>query len=201
MRPLIGLVFFSFVFNVSFSQEKTIADLQEAYKFESGNKSLFMAYADKASEEGYPSIALFFKSISSVSGIHASNFEKVLGKMGIEAIQGNQVIGVATTGDNLQEAFRSVRIEAGIKYTEYLEVAKSENQTTAVKAIRWAKETHQQSLQIYLNTIEAFNDGKIAGLPSFYWVCPKCGNLYAVSYPEATCSFCGTEREKFLKIQ
>jgi rubrerythrin len=189
------------ILNGAFSQEKTIGALQEAYKFESGNKALFMAFSEQAAKEGFPSIAVFFKAVSSVAGIHAENYRKVLEKLGVSAIPGNLEISVASTGDNLQEAFRSVRIEAGIKYAEYMDVAKSENQTTAVKAFRWAKETHQQSLQIYLNAIDALSNGKIASLPSFYWICPKCGNLYDTAKPEETCSFCGTEREKFVKVQ
>ncbi|MFH1160330.1 MAG: ferritin family protein [bacterium] len=187
--------------NKLFSQQKTIANLTEAYRFESANSVLFDAYANQAQKEGYPQIATFFKAVAKVANIHAANFQTVLGKMGSTVTPGTTSVVPMSTQIDLDEAMKSVRIEAGIKYAEYMDQAQKDGATSAVKALRWAKETHQQSLDKYINASSALQNGKTSSLPAFYWVCPKCGNLYDVPKPEETCGFCSTERKKFIKVQ
>lgn len=184
-----------------FSQNKTAAYLTEAYRSESGNSALFAAYATDADKQGLPKVATFFRAISKTASIHAGNFKKVLSQMGVTVTPSSPVIISQTPEQNLENAFQSVRIEAGIKYKEYLDQAQADGENTAAKALRWAKETEQQSLQLFSNVLEALSNEKTATLPAFYWICPKCGNLYDVPNPEKECSFCYTEREKFIKVK
>lgn len=184
-----------------FPQNKTSGYLTEAYRFESGNSALFTAYAAQAEKEGAVRVALFFRAIAQSASVHAGNFQKILSQMGITVSPSKPQIVLRTPRENVEEAFHSVRMEAGIKYAEYMEQAKAEGETNALKALRWAKETEQESLELYTNVISALADDKSSTLPSIYWVCPKCGNLYDVAAPEKECSFCYTERGKFIKIQ
>jgi len=184
-----------------FSQSKTAANLTEAYRFESNNSPLFSSYAEQAEKEGMPEVANFFRAISKTASIHADNFQKVLSAMGVTVTPTQPVIIVKTSKLNIEDALKSVRIEAGIKYAEYLEQAKTDSEKGAVKELRWAKETEQQSLQLFVNVADALANENMNSLPTFYWVCPKCGNLYDVADQENECSYCFTEKEKFLKIQ
>lgn len=184
-----------------FSQSKTAAYLTEAYRSESGNSILFAAFATDADKQGLPKVATFFRAISKTASIHAENFKKVLSQMGVTVIPSNPVIILKTPKLNLEDALQSVRLEAGIKYKEYLDQAQAERENNAAKALRWARETEQESLQLFINVADALSKEKTASLPAFYWVCPKCGNLYDVPNPEKECSFCYTEREKFIKVQ
>jgi len=184
-----------------FSQTKTATNLSEAYRFESANSIVFAAYAADADKQGLPKAATFFRAIAKTASVHAGNFEKVLSQMGITAEPSTPAIILKTPQLNIEDAFKEVRIEAGIKYQEYLNQAKADGENSAAKALRWAKETEQQSLQLFLNVAEAIGKENTNSLPEFYWVCPKCGNLYGVVSPEKECSFCYTEREKFVKVQ
>ncbi|MFC2101881.1 ferritin family protein [Bacteroidota bacterium] len=186
---------------MGFGQSKTSANLTEAYRFESGNSTLFAAYAADADKQGLPKVATFFRAIAKTASIHATNFEKVLSKMGTTVEPSNPAIIVKTPKLNIEDALREVRIEAGVKYQEYLDQATADGEKVAAKALRWAKETEQQSLQLFVNVSGALAQENTSTLPSYYWVCPKCGNLYDVPKPEKECSFCSTEREKFLKVQ
>jgi len=184
-----------------FSQQKTIANLTEAYRFESANSILFNAYAREAVKEGYPQIATFFKATGKMADIHAANFLTVLSKMGSPVAPGTPAVVPVSTQINLDEALKSVRIEAGVKYAEYMDQAQKDGAPGAVKALQWAKETHQESLDKYIQASQALQEGKTKTLPAFYWICPKYGNLFAVPKPDETCGFCGTERTKFIKVQ
>ena len=184
-----------------FSQSKTTANLTEAYRFESNNSPLFFAYAEQADKEGLPQVAVFFRAIAKTSSIHADSFQKILFQMGVTVAPSKPVIILKTTQLNIDDALKSVRIEAGIKYAEYLEQAKADGAKSAGKALRQAKETEQQSLQLFVDVASALANENTNSLPAFYWVCPKCGNLYSIANPEKECSFCYTEREKFIKIQ
>lgn len=184
-----------------YSQNKTAANLTEAYRFESGNSVLFTAYAKDADKQGLPKVAVFFRAIAKTASIHADNFQKVLSKMGVIVTPSATVPTLKTPKQNLEDAMQSVRIEAGIKFAEYLDQAKTDGENNAIKVIRWAKETEQQSLQFFSNAADALLKENTNTLPPFYYVCPKCGNLYNTADPEKECSFCLTEREKFIKIQ
>ncbi len=184
-----------------FTQDKTAANLTEAYRFESGNNVLFAAYAVDADKEGYPKVAAFFRAISKTASIHADNFEKVLSRMGVTVTPSTPAIIVKPSQMNIEDAMKEVRIEAGIKYAEYLDQAKTDGENNAVKALRWAKETEQKSLQLFVNIADALSKENTNSLPAFYLVCPKCGNLYDIANPEKECSFCFTERGKFIKVQ
>lgn len=184
-----------------FSQSKTAANLTEAYRFESGNSTLFAAYAADAEKQGLPKVATFFRAIAKTASIHAGNFEKVLSQMGVTVEPSAPAIILKTPKLNLEDAIKEVRIEAGVKYQEYLDQATADGEKVAAKALRWAKETEQQSLQLFLNVSGALAKENTTTLPSYYWVCPKCGNLYGIPNPEKECSYCSTEREKFLKVQ
>ncbi|MBL7138309.1 MAG: rubrerythrin family protein [Bacteroidales bacterium] len=199
LRPLI-LPLFLIPCLSGFTQNKTAGYLTEAYRFESNNSQLFAAYAEQADKEGLPRVALFFRAIAKTSSIHAGNFQKVLSQMGVAIAPSKPVIILNPSQLNIEDALKSVRMEAGIKYAEYLEQAKADGEKSAGKALRWAKETEQQSLQLFVNVVDALAKENTNSLPAFYWVCPKCGNLYDVANPEKECSFCYTEREKFIKI-
>ena len=183
-----------------FTQNKTVVNLTEACNFESTNIPLFAAYAEQADKEGLPKVATFFRAISKAASIHAANFQELLTKMGVTVTPIKTEISLMTPELNIQDALKLIRIEAGINYAEYLEQAKTDNEKSASKALRLARETEQQSLQLFVNVADALANENTKILPAFYWVCPNCGNLYDVPDPENECSFCNTGNGKFLKV-
>lgn len=184
-----------------FSQNNTAANLTEAYRFESNHAQIFTAYAGQAEKEDLPRVATFFRAVAKTASVHADNFQKVLSQMGITVTSSVPVINLQTSQINLEDALKDIRMQSGITYAAYLDKAKTNNETNASKALRWAKETEQKSLQNFTDVDDAIVRAITGSLPAFYWVCPKCGNLYNVADPEKECSFCYTEREKFVKVQ
>jgi len=184
-----------------FSQNKTTTNLKDAYRFESNHAQIFTAYAGQADKEGLPKVATFFRAVAKTASVHADNFQKVISQAGITVTSSVPAVNLQTSQLNVEEALKDIRIQSGITYAAYLDQAKNDNETNATKALRWAKETEQKSLQDFIDVDDAIVRAKTGSLPAFYWVCPKCGNLYNVAVPENECSFCYTEREKFVKVQ
>ena len=183
-----------------FSQDKTAANFTEAYRFESANSQLFDAYAKQATDEGLPKIALFFHAIAKTSSIHASNLKDLLSGMGVQVAPVKQTIILKTPKIHLDEALKSIRIQAGIKYAEYIQQAESDHETSAVAALKRIKESEQQNLEIYLKVMKALRNDIQNTLPDTYFICPTCGNLYTAEDSVENCRFCSTEKEKFIKL-
>ena len=183
------------------AQSKTVANITEAYRFEAGNIILFTAYAEQADKEGLQKVATFFRAIAKAASVHAGNFQKVLSQIGVTVAPPSPSIHAGTTKLNLEDALKKVRVESGITYEQYLDQAKTDGEDNAIKALRWAKETEQKSLQYFVNVDESLSRTDGGTLPAFYWVCPKCGNIYDIPDPEKECSFCYTEKEKFINVK
>jgi rubrerythrin len=180
--------------------DKTSANMVAAYKGEMTASANYSAFAEQAKKEGYLQIAILFNTASRSEAIHAANHKTVLEKMGVAVPAVTPVLSVKSTKENLAAAIGGETNEAQDLYPVYIATAKQENQTTAVKSMRWAMEVEKRHTIFFQNALAALNGNYMNTLPKFYWVCPKCGNTYDVPIPEGMCSFCGTANNRFLKI-
>ena len=99
-----------------------------------------------------------------------------------------------------EDAIKGESYEMTTMYPGFIATAKAENAMGAVKSFRWAMDTEKKHHIIYQEALTALNGNKTNTLSGVYWVCPKCGNTYSVAKPEASCSFCSSKREQFLKF-
>ena len=180
--------------------DKTIANLQSAFKGESTASARYAAYAIKAREEHLVYIAVLFEATSKAEEIHAANHKSVLEKMGQKADPVKPAFEVKSTGENLEAAIKGETYEMTTMYPEFIATAKAEDAQAAVKSFRWAMDTEKKHQVMYQNALTALNAKKADTLPKVYWVCPKCGNTYDVLKPEASCAFCSTKSDKFIKF-
>lgn len=179
---------------------KTADNLLAAYKGEYAASLRYAAFAEQARKEGFPQIAILFTAASRSEDVHAANHKTVLGKMGMAVPDYKPEITVATTKENLGSAIRGESNEVQDLYPGFITLAKQENETNAVRSMRWAMETEKRHTIFFQNATAALNGKYLDTLPKLYWVCPKCGNTYDVPSPEGMCSFCGTANNKFIKI-
>ena len=180
--------------------EKTIANLKEAYKGESTASAKYAAYADQAKKEGLTPIAILFSAASKAEAIHANNHKSVLEKLGQKVNPVKPAFTTKTTKENLEDAIKGESYEVTTMYAGFLETAKSEDVASATKSFRWANDTEKKHLKMYQKALEALNAKKTSTLPMVYWVCPKCGNTFDGANPEKECGFCGTPSSKYIKI-
>lgn len=188
------------VFSLFAGNEKTIANLKEAYKGESTASAKYAAYALQAKKENLEQIATMFEATSKAEAIHAGNHKAVLEKLGQKVDAVKPEFAVKTTLENLEDAIKGETYEISTMYPGFIAAAKDEGVSPASKSFAWAMDTEKKHLLIYKNALGALKDKKVASLPKVYWLCPKCGNTFDVAKPEASCSFCGTGREKFIRF-
>ena len=180
--------------------DKTIENLKAAFKGESTASAKYAAFARQAREEGLMQIATMFDATSKSEKIHAANHQAVLEKMGQKIDPVTPEYKLKTTKDNLEDAISGETYEMMTMYPDFIATAKAEEAMSAAKSFRWAMETEKKHQMMYQNALNALKAKTTDTLPKVYWVCPKCGNTYDVAKPEASCSFCSTANEKFIKF-
>jgi rubrerythrin len=193
-------MFFIWVGCFAGSPDKTIANLKEAFKGETTASAKYAAFATQAKKEGFPQIAAMFAATSKAEAIHADNHKKVLVSLGQKVESFKPQFAVKTTRENLEDALKGETYETTSMYPGFIATAKAENVSNAIKSMRWAMDTEKKHQVIYQDVLTALNANKTKTLPQVYWVCPKCGNTYNDLKPEATCSFCSTSSEKYIKF-
>jgi rubrerythrin len=179
---------------------KTIEDLKAGIKGETTASAKYAAFANKAREEGYDTIAKLFDAASRSESIHAANHIKVLETLGEKMEVFAPEFEVKTTAENLQAAIDGETYEVTTMYPQFLKDAENENVPDAMKSFTWASETEKKHQQFYTNALQALNMKNESTLSFEYAVCPVCGNTYAKANMDAECAFCMTPSERFITI-
>lgn len=181
--------------------EKTIKNLKEGIIGETTASKKYEAFAQKAREEGYDTIAILFDAASSAEAIHATNHAKVLEELGDSMEEFMPEFEVKTTAENLQAAIEGESYEVATMYPQFITDAKSENIVKAEKSFTWALDTEMKHNDFYAKALEAVNMGSESSLPTAYSVCPVCGNTYDLASVDDKCAFCLTDKEKFTEFR
>ncbi len=200
MRIIISVILMCIIGFSFAASEKTMVNLNAAYKGESTASAKYAAYAEQARKEGFIPIAIMFEATSKAEAVHALNHKAVIEKMGGKIAAFTPQFTVKTTRENLEDAIKGENYEIATMYPDYVKTAKDDNANDAVKSFRWAMETEKKHSLIYSNALNALNKNDLKSLPKVYWVCPKCGNTYDQAKPEDKCAFCYTSRDKFIKF-
>jgi rubrerythrin len=179
---------------------KTTENLKAGIKGETTASAKYAAFAQKAREEGYDTIAKLFDAASKSESIHAANHAKVLEALGEKMDEFKPEFEVKTTAENLQAAIDGESYEIATMYPQFITDAKTEKVDKAVKSFTWAFDTEKKHQQFYAKALEALKLNSEKNLPIEYAVCPVCGNTYDKANMDAKCAFCQTESSKFVII-
>ncbi len=167
-----------------FIMNKTDENLKAAFAGESQANRLYLAFARKAEEEGYPQAAKLFKAAAEAETIHALNHVRITGQ-------------VKSTLDNLGTAVSGETYEFKKMYPEFLATANQEGNKQASWSFDVANKVEQVHAKLYQKAIDALK-GKREMEKVDYYVCGVCGNTVEGSPPE-NCPICGSPRSKFFK--
>lgn len=160
----------------------TDKNLKEAFAGESQANRRYLAFAKKAEEEGYLSIAKLFKAAAEAETIHAHNHLKELG-------------GIRSTKENLLEAINGETFEFQNMYPKMIEDAKAENREGALRSFNYANEVEKVHAQLFKKALE--NIDKKENVE--YYICPVCGNTFENEVPDK-CPICNALKKFFIKI-
>lgn len=179
---------------------KTIENLKAGIKGETTASAKYAAFAEKARAEGLDTVAKLFDAASKAESIHAANHIKVLEGLGEKMEEFKPEFEVKTTAENLQAAIDGESYEVATMYPQFLADAKAEKVEKAVKSFTWAFDTEKKHQVFYQKALAAVQTNAENTLPFEYAVCPVCGNTYDKATIEEKCDFCGTIKDKFIKI-
>ncbi len=161
---------------------KTERDLLEAFAGESQANRKYLAFADKAEQEGYPAAAKLFRAAAAAETVHAHAHLRALG-------------GIRTTSDNLREALGGETHEFTTMYPQMIEAAAAEGFDTAQRSFRFANAVEKVHAALYQKAIDHLGQSSAVD----YYVCKVCGNTIEGA-PHGPCAVCQALPAAFFKV-
>ena len=163
---------------------KTDENLKDAFEGESQANRKYIAFAQKAEEEGFTQAAKLFKAAAEAETVHALNHLRVTGE-------------VKSTLENLTTALGGETFEFMKMYPEFIATAKQEKNKQAAWSFDMANKVEQIHAKLYQKAIDALKNKKPLEKVDYY-VCSVCGNTVESEAPEK-CPICGNPKTKFFK--
>jgi rubrerythrin len=163
----------------------TVENVKAAYSGESQANRKYLAFSDKAAEEGFKNVATLFKAASEAEAIHAKKLLRVLGAVG-------------TTQNNLKESIAGETHEFTEMYPGFIKVAEGEKKSDAVLAFTHAMKAEQVHANLYEKALALLQGGNDMGREKVF-LCPVCGNIELGKAPEK-CPICGVFGKQFREI-
>ncbi len=175
----------------------TLENLQAAFIGESNAHARYLAFAQKAEEEGYTPVASLFRAAAKAEEIHAANHKKVIEAMGGTAQATLETPDVRTTAENLAAAIAGETYERDVMYAEFLKVAKTDRNRNAMRTLNFAKTAEAEHATLYQSALDNLESWK--GDARTFFVCTVCG--YTTTDPSfEKCPSCFSPQEKFIKV-
>ena len=164
---------------------ETVKNLKDAFAGESQANRKYLAFAQKAQQEGYEQVAKIFRAAAEAETIHAHAHLNVLK-------------GVRTTEENLMEAANGENYEHTVMYPGFIEQAKKDGDKGALRSFTYANEVEKVHEAYYRTALSSVGTKKDLPAKKLY-ICPVCGNIEEGEAPEK-CSICGAPGSSFREI-
>jgi rubrerythrin len=161
----------------------TLDNLKNAFAGESQANQKYRAFAKRAEQDGFPTVARLFRTAAEAERIHAEGHLKALD-------------GVGGTVDNLQAAVNGETYEYKEMYPPMFDQAKADEHK-AKRMFGYALEAEAVHARLYTMALEAVRQGK--DLNAEFYLCPVCGNI-EIGRPTEPCRICGTKPDKFILV-
>jgi rubrerythrin len=163
----------------------TIDNAKEAFAGESQANRKYLAFSEKAAEEGFKGVATLFKAASEAEAIHAKKLLKVLTAIG-------------PTAKNLEGSIAGETYEYTSMYPGFIKAAEAENKTDAILAFTHAMKAEEVHAGLYKKAFDAIRAGHDIGREKVF-LCPVCGNIELGKAPDK-CPVCGVFGKQFREI-
>lgn len=185
----------------------TIAAMQAARAKETAVHLRYMAFGQRATEEGYRGIAYLCTAFAASEQIHAANFGRVLTSLGAELPPVPKAeVKVGATRENLIAAVDDEIDSIEAFYPRLLAQITPEGHEEAMATVRyaWASEKqHREKLRqlqrwtgVFFDRVARHIDEKTGQ----YYVCQGCGSTVN-AMPAETCPVCGKAATRYRRIE
>ncbi len=159
----------------------TDKNLKDAFAGESQANRKYLAFAKKAEQEGYKTIAKLFQATADAETIHAHNHLKALG-------------AIKSTAENLQEGIDGETYEFDSMYPPMIEEAQKEGRKDAERSFFLAMESEKVHADLYKDALANLDNQEDVD----YYLCPVCGYIEKGHAPD-TCPICKVKASMFVK--
>jgi len=160
----------------------TELDLLEAFAGESQANRKYLAFAEKADQEGFTAVAKLFRAAAAAETIHAHAHLRALG-------------GIRTTAENLQEALGGETHEFTVMYPQMIDNAAADGFDAAQRSFRFANAVEKVHAALYKKAIDSLETNAAVD----YYVCKVCGNTIEGA-PHGPCAVCQALPAAFFKV-
>jgi rubrerythrin len=178
--------------------DKTLENLQAAYKGESNANAKYLAYAAKADEEKFYKVARLFRATASAEEVHLKNHAVVIKSMGATPIADIKLPEIKSTAQNLQDAIKGETYEQSTMYPDFIAQAKKENNSAAVQTFTYALAVEAMHAKLYEKAVSSLDKWKKVDV--YFYVCPICGYTLEGKPDFSFCPICATPAADFLII-
>ena len=163
----------------------TMDNAKEAFAGESQANRKYLAFSEKAAEEGFKNVAVLYKAASEAEAIHAKKLLKVL-------------TAVESTAKNLEASIEGETHEFTSMYPEFIRVAEAEKRSDALLAFTHAMKAEEVHAGLYKKALAAIRAGSDLGREKVF-LCPICGNIEVGKVPDK-CPICSVFGKQFREI-
>lgn len=160
-------------------------NLKAAFAGESQANRKYLAFSQKAREEGLEKVGRLFQAIAEAETIHALKHLKIMQ-------------GVGSTLDNLKEAASGENYEFSEMYPGFIEEAEKEGNQQAKFSFHFANEAEKVHYKLYQKALQAVEQNQDLAVEGFS-LCPVCGYVGENEPPER-CPICGAPGSSFQKF-
>lgn len=177
----------------------TLENLQAAFNGESNANAKYTAFAVKADEEGYKSVATLFRAAALAESIHAKKHAVNIKKLGAEPKADIGKPEVKSTKENLEAALAGETYEMESMYPAFIKVATADKNKGAIQSFKAAMAAEAEHAKFYKQALGEMEAWKPAG--KAFFVCQVCG-FTGLSDPKILkCPICAAPKEKFTIVQ
>ena len=163
----------------------TEENLKAAFAGESQAHLKYLAFSEKAEQDGRANVARLFAAASFSEQIHAKAHLKTLS-------------GIGGTSENLAGAIGGEAFEVNEMYPAFMAVSEKQEESAATRSFLRAFEAEKIHGELYTRAKTAVDAGADVYLDDV-WVCGHCGFTTEGAQPDK-CPFCGAPRERFSKF-
>jgi len=178
--------------------DAVIANLQKSHNGELNANVRYLAFAVKADEEGYQSVAALFRAAADSEAIHAQKFAATITKLGAVPKTEMEKPVVKSTRENLEAALQGETAEKDTIYPAFAKQAGEAKQANAAMFFRSAMAAETEHAKFYKQALDKMDDWKAAGKE--FAVCQVCGYT-VMGVPPLKCVVCAAPRGKFKVIK
>lgn len=173
----------------------TLDNLQAAYNGESNAKARYDAFALKADDEGYKSVAALFRAASRAEGLHAGKHAVQIKALGAEPQAMIAMPEVKSTKENVEAALKGETAEKDSMYPDFIKQAEADKNAGAAMSFKGALATEKSHAELFKTALSELEAWKAPGKE--FLVCLVCGYTTMNTPSLLKCPICAAPRSKF----